>query len=126
MSMLFLLPLLSFGCGRETTLDRLPVHGAVTKPDGERLNGSISFIPAPGQKGPSATTKLDEGKYAFDRTNGPTAGPHKVIIKRVISREASRSAIDNKQPIAENGAEWTLSVTVADDGQYLQYLSIER
>jgi hypothetical protein len=118
--------LFSCGCGRGTTVDRLPIHGTVAKADGEQLNGSISFLPAPGQKGPSATTKLEQGKYAFDRANGPAVGPHKVIIKRVIGREESRKAIAAGQPTAQNGAEWILSVTIADDGQYLQDLTIER
>lgn len=127
-AVLILLGLLSLhcGCGRESGVDRLPVHGTVKMASGERLNGSITFIPAQGQSGPSATTKLDEGKYEFDRTNGPTAGPHTVIVKRVVSRAVTLKAIAAKQRIRENGAEWTLSADVADNGQYLQDFTLDK
>ena len=127
-AVLILLGLLSLdcGCGGEQDLNRLPVHGTVTMASGERLNGSITFLPAQGQSGPSVTTKLDEGKYEFDRTNGPTAGPHTVIIKRLVSRADSLKAIAAKQPSRVSGAEWTLSADVADNGQYLQDFTLNR
>ena len=127
-AVLILLGLLSLhcGCGPGDRVDRLPVHGTVTMASGERLNGSIAFVPAQGQSGPSATTKLDEGKYEFDRTNGPTTGPHTVIIRRVVSRADSLKAIAAKQQTRENGAPWTLSADVADDGQYLQDFTLDR
>jgi hypothetical protein len=127
-AVLILLGLLSLqcGCGRGHRVTRLPVHGTVTMASGERLNGSITFVPAQGRGGPSATTNLAEGKYEFDRTNGPTAGPHTVIIRRVVSRADSLKAIAARQPIRENRAEWTLSADVAENGQYLQDFTIDK
>jgi hypothetical protein len=93
---------------------------------GERLNGSITFIPAQGQSGPSATTKLDEGQYEFDCTDGPTAGPHTVIIKRVVSRSRTHPTLASKQGNQESSAEWTLAVDVVDNGQYVQDLTIDQ
>ena len=116
--------LLPCGCGGEPGPVRLPVHGTVTMASGERLNGSITFLPAEGQSGPSATTKLEEGKYEFDRTNGPTAGPHTVKMRRVVSRADSLKAIAAKQRPRESGAEWTLSADVTDSGQYLQDFTV--
>jgi hypothetical protein len=112
------------GCSSEHGPDRLPLHGTVTMPNGERLSGSITFIPAQGHTGPSATAKLEEGKYEFDRTNGPTAGPHSVILRRVVSRADSQKAIRENQPNRENGAEWTLSADVAENGKYLQDFTV--
>jgi hypothetical protein len=125
---LILLAFLSLlcGCGRETEVDRFPVHGTVTMASGERLNGSITFLPAQGQSGPSATTKLEEGKYEFDRTSGPTAGPHTVIIRRVVSRADTLKAIAAKQRPRENGAEWTLSADVAKNGQYVHDFHLDK
>jgi hypothetical protein len=102
------------------------MHGTVTLASGERLNGSITFLPAEGQSGPSATTKLNAGKYEFDSTNGPTAGPHTVILKRVVGRADTLKAIEAKQRLPENGAEWTLSVDIADNGQYLQDFTLDK
>jgi hypothetical protein len=123
-----LLGLLSvqFGCSDEKLVTRFPVHGTVKMASGERLNGSITFLPAKGLSGPSATTKVAEGKYEFDSTNGPAAGPHDVIVRRLITRAASLKAIKDKQPLRENGAQWTLSADVADDGQYLKDFNIDK
>ena len=127
-AVLIFLGLLSLhgGCGSGNRVDRLPVRGTVTMASGERLSGSITFVPAEGKSGPPATTKLNEGKYEFDRTNGPTAGPHTVIMRRVVSREDSLETIAAKQPARENGAEWTLSADVADDGKYLRDFTLDR
>ncbi|MBN2580714.1 MAG: hypothetical protein JXB10_17140 [Pirellulales bacterium] len=116
---------LNYGCGRGHHAERLPVRGTVTMASGERLNGSITFVPVRGRSGPSATTKLDAGKYEFDRTNGPTAGPHAVIIKRVVSRTDSMKTIAAGQRSQENIAEWTLSADIVDNGHYLQDLTID-
>jgi hypothetical protein len=127
-AVLILLGLLSLlcGCGSETRVKRSPVHGTVTMASGERLNGSITFLPAQGQSGPSATTSLAEGKYEFDRTNGPATGPHTVIIRRVVTREDSLKAIRAKQKPRENGAEWTLSADVSETGQGVQDFNIDK
>ena len=118
--------LLNCGCGSETRVKRLPVHGTVTMASGERLTGSITFLPAPGKSGPSATTNLEEGKYAFDGTNGPATGPHTVIIRRVVTRADSLRAIKAKQRPQQNGAEWTLSADVSDSGQSVQDFNLDK
>src|SRR4051794_10110705 len=89
--LLGLLPLAA-GCPAKGALDRLPIHGTVTLPGGEKLNGAISFLPASpasphgSNPRPSARTKLTEGSYQFDRSDGPTAGPQQVLIQRIVPR----------------------------------------
>jgi hypothetical protein len=123
-----LLGLLSLhcGCGSEHGVDRLPVHGTVKMAGGELLNGSITFRPKKDKPGPSATTNLAEGKYEFDSTNGPTAGPHDVIIRRVVKRADAHQPIAAKQGNQENGTEWNLSADVVDNGQYLQDFTLDK
>jgi hypothetical protein len=131
---------LLFGCGRKG-LDRLPVHGTVTFANGEKPDCSIMFKPAKGQPGPSATTKVVNGNYQFDRTNGPTAGPHTVTVARIIHRSlqklsdkkasAEKKPATNKKTAADNQAgpdektEWTESADIADDGRYLQDFTLK-
>jgi hypothetical protein len=103
------------GCQRPSQIVRLPVHGAVTV-GGESLSGSITFVPAKGESGPAATTKVEEGKYAFDRNHGPTAGPHIVIMRRLHGREGGPSA--GGQEPRNNGTECSRTADLADDGQY--------
>ncbi len=114
-----LAPLL-IGCGKGKGVERLPLHGTVTLANGERPSGSISFLPAKGQSGPSATAKLANGSYQFDRSNGPAAGPHTVKVKRIVPRSSVMESLAKKQPIAKTQSEWTSSADVANDGQYLQ------
>jgi hypothetical protein len=118
--------LLHCGCSKETRLQRVPMHGAVTMKSGELLNGSITYIPAEGQKGPSATATLKEGKYEFDRTNGPAAGPHTVTITRIVTREDSMKALRSKKPPMQSGVKWTFSAEVADDGQCTKDFAIDQ
>jgi hypothetical protein len=114
------------GCDSETHVKRFPVHGTVTMASGEKLNGSITFLPAAGHSGPSATASLVEGQYTFDRTNGPAAGPHQVIITRIVSRADSMKAIAAKQPPKANLAKWTFSAELTDDGPGVQDFTINK
>jgi hypothetical protein len=113
------------GCGRVTSLKRFPVHGTVTMPNGERINGSITFLPAEGQSGPAATATLAEGKYEFDSDNGPTVGPHTVTIRRLVSRSDTMKAISAKQKPLVN-AEWTLKADITAESQGLLDFTIDK
>jgi hypothetical protein len=72
------------GCGQRNSPARLPIYGTVTLAGGEKPNGSISFVPDDGNSGPAAMTALAEGRYQFNETNGPTPGPHKVIVRQLV------------------------------------------
>lgn len=76
----------SAGCGSGSSVARLPLEGTIRLNTQETFNGSITFVPAEGRSGPAATTAILEGKYRFDATNGPTAGPHRAIVKRIDSK----------------------------------------
>jgi hypothetical protein len=114
--------LLLAGCGAGGGIVRLPVRGAVTLRSGDQLSGSITFLPAGGQHGPAATTTVSAGAYHFDRTNGPTAGPHRVVIKRVVSKSAMLESRGSRNPRAPKEAaqgseprmEWTVSADVTE------------
>jgi hypothetical protein len=74
------------GCGTRGNVTRLRIEGTVSLSGGEKLNGSITFVPAEGLSGPAATTAIVDGKYRFAETNGPTSGPHRVIVRRIDSK----------------------------------------
>jgi hypothetical protein len=113
------------GCGKGGAL-RLPVHGVVSLSNGEALTGSITFAPVEGTPGPGATTALSDGRYQFDRHDGPTAGPHRVIVRRAVAKRTLLESRGDKTPPASKAAapgatpkmEWTLSADVTDDGTY--------
>lgn len=120
-SILLGLALLVVGCGKGTSVKRFPVYGAVTLVSGEKLNGSITFLPASGRKGPAATTALVDGNYRFDRNNGPAAGLQTVIV----SEARTARSLPTKRVVEKTRREWTLSIDVTDDGQYSHDFTLE-
>ncbi|MGA2255743.1 MAG: hypothetical protein ABSG53_13945 [Thermoguttaceae bacterium] len=103
-------------------MNRFPVHGTVTLASGEKLNGSISFLPA---KGPAATTALKEGSYKFDRNNGPVAGPQTVIVTRVFPRSSVMESPPDNKAVPGTKAKWNQSTDISDDGQYVHDFTLE-
>ncbi len=64
------------GCGGTG----VPVYGEVAL-DGKPLqSGVIKFVPHAGVPGPTASTTIEDGEYAFGRSNGPVAGNYSVEI----------------------------------------------
>jgi hypothetical protein len=118
------LALLPAGCGK-AELGRLPVYGSVSCSSGEKLSGSISFLPDKGNSGPAATTGLVNGEYHFDRNNGPTAGTHRVVINKITHDRQATRALPPRGPRTDSGASaveektsWTLSADVPAGGPY--------
>ena len=113
------------GCRGGTSLDRLPVHGTLTVVGGDKLNGSITFLPAGGRGGPAATTGIVDGSYQFDRQNGPTSGRQDVLVKRIVPRGETLKSLSEKKPARPVKSEWTRSADIADDGQYVQDFALD-
>ena len=73
--------LLAVGCGSQSGPQRIAVNGTVTR-DGKKIEGgSISFLPAEGHSGPAANGVISGGEYSFSTETGPTAGPHRVLVR---------------------------------------------
>ena len=114
------------GCGGGSGFERLPVYGTVALVGGEKFSGSISFVPEKGTSGPAATVSLIDGVYQFDRRDGPSEGPHRVIVQRVIPKDAALANRKKKNaaPLVkpkvekESRMDWTLSANVPADGNY--------
>jgi hypothetical protein len=59
---------------------RQPITGLVTV-DGQSIQqGSITFLPDRGHRGPAASSAITAGRYRFTTENGPTPGDHRVIV----------------------------------------------
>ena len=50
------------------------IHGANDR------NGEISFVAMGPPERPLATTRIERGQYAFDRSNGPCSGLCRVLV----------------------------------------------
>ncbi len=114
---------LPLGCGRSGGFERLPVGGTVTQGGGERFNGTITFLPADG-KSPAAILSLTNGEYQFNRHNGPSAGPHRVIVNKVLAKgpmlqsRGSRAASGRAAAGGPAKTQWTQSANVTAEGPY--------
>ena len=120
------------GCSQRPGEARLPIAGKVSLASGERLSGSVTFVPTEGHSGPAATTSVVDGHYEFDRTNGPTAGPHRVIVVRSVSKDSVLAArMDKKSKdskgaaTAESKLQWTLLIDLPAVGSNQCNLSLE-
>jgi hypothetical protein len=118
------LALFAAGC-RRSGPDRVPLHGTVKTVSGDRFDASITFLPSDGKKRPAATASVRNGEYRFDRTNGPTAGPTKIIVRRFARRDEALRAIAKRKPVPQARSEWTLAADVADDGRYVRDFTLE-
>ncbi len=113
------------GCSKGPAA-RLPVHGTVSFANGAKLSGSITFVPTAGHAGPAATTTLADGDYQFDRNTGPTAGPHQVIIRRILSKSAALTTRGKKNAELPPPAEWALAVDLPDSDAQPCNLTLDR
>ena len=90
---------------------------------GERFNGTITFLPADG-KSPAAILSLTNGEYQFNRHNGPSAGPHRVIVNKVLAKgpmlqsRGSRAASGRAAAGGPAKTQWTQSANVTAEGPY--------
>lgn len=111
------------GCGRQNAAARLPVFGRASGPGGEKFNGSITFLPAPGREAPAAIGSIVQGEYRFDATNGPTAGAWDVVIRSAPTKgpppraAASRSSAPGQAKNAPT-TEWKFPAVVPAAGPY--------
>jgi hypothetical protein len=115
------------GCSRPSGVERLPVYGSVSEPSGEKISGSISFVPDRGKPGPGAVASLIQGEYRFDKTNGPTAGLHRVIVTRTATKDPTgkQAGSPKGQPAGKKDADtrsptapWIVSADVPAKGPY--------
>lgn len=72
------------GCGGTPGADREAVSGTVTREGIPIDTGTITFRPTGG--GTAASTSITDGKYQFDKLNGPVTGTQKVEIVQFARR----------------------------------------
>ncbi len=108
----------------------MPVHGTVQTAAGEKFDASICFQPLDGKR-PVANGMVKNGEYRLDRSNGPTAGPAKVIVRRIVRRADSAASRTKPKPGPATKAsspgklEWTETRDVKDDGSYTQDFTLK-
>ncbi|MBI5759377.1 MAG: hypothetical protein HZA46_12735 [Planctomycetales bacterium] len=100
------------GCSQSSGPRRVPVRGTVKLAGQLFQPTSISFQPTEGHSGPAANTAIVNGVYQFTTEDGPTAGPHRVLIS-VAPAKGSGGENDPPRP---KKTRWEFSVTVPEAG----------
>lgn len=92
------LPAVVIGC-QDNAPVRQAVRGRVVVGTDDAVNGSIMFVPAPGQSGPAASASVNDGAYEFDSAAGPLPGKYRVVL--TLDADESESLIESDAaPIA--------------------------
>ena len=108
------------GCGKSDGVDRASVEGKVTL-DGVAIeDGSIAFIPAGGNKGPTAGGVIRDGRYSIAGAHGPVLGRHRVEIH--ASRKTGKKI---QTPMASPGTMMDETVEAVPD-RYNAASTLER
>lgn len=72
--------LFCWGCGGSDGPPRSSVRGKITLDGAEIAEGTITFFPTGGTKGPTAGTTISAGRYAIAADRGPVAGRYRIEI----------------------------------------------
>lgn len=81
--MCLLLASSALGCGRKSEIERVIVHGMVTR-DGEPMpKGRITLFPIGETKGPVSGAEIKQGAYRIDINGGVPVGTHRVAFHEV-------------------------------------------
>lgn len=73
--------------------------------------GSVNFLPVEGHKGPVASCGIEQGAYRFTAENGPTPGPHRVVI----SLGPVKGSDSVGAPGGTTKTRWEIAVTVSEE-----------
>lgn len=98
--------LVFLGCGGDADPNRRAIYGSVQLNGHPVEKGAISFLPAPGSKGPAAVTVIAQGEYRFTAATGPFPGAHRVVIdiESPAAAEAPAGTIPSAEPATGDGA----------------------
>ncbi len=114
------------GCTGGDGPDRVPMRGSVTRDGSPVAQGTVSLLPAEGHSGPAATTAIEQGRFEFDGTNGPAAGPHRLVVSLGLDK-ADFLATAGKEgagrgrtgpPVAPSAGRWEFRVDVPKQGPF--------
>ena len=104
------------GCGGEQGPKRIVVSGKVRRGGQPMTNASISYLPEAGHSGPAATTGIIDGQYRFTSKNGPSAGPHGVVIRLGAPGKGFGK---KEEDVPESGARsWQFKADVPEEGPW--------
>lgn len=100
------------GCGGPSGPQRVAVDGSILSSEKLLPNGTIRFLPEPGNNSPIAITTVTGGLYRFTEADGPYPGKYKVAVNLELDYSvlAKMSSSSSEAPPMN----WEEKVTVPD------------
>ncbi|MBI1310950.1 hypothetical protein GC176_06545 [bacterium] len=100
------------GCGGSDGPRRVAVTGTVTRAGSPVEIGSVGILPSGDHSGPAANGAVENGEFVFDSSNGPTPGPHRIVIRSLIPKdELMRLQAEGKEPKMS----WVFPLEIPDE-----------
>lgn len=116
------LGLVTHGCSGETGPKRVKVAGIVERRAEPLVNGTITFLPTAGHNGPAANGTITNGKFEIPAADGPTPGPHQVLINLLPGKMSAEFAAGQPGRKASNRTRWELKADVADEKSDFEFI----
>lgn len=104
--------LICSGCSKPSGPRRVNASGAVRLAGQPLPPGSISFQPDQGHTGPAANGAIADGRYRLTTEDGPTPGPHRIVI----TLAPPKGVASPNDPPRPKRARWEFSMIVPDAG----------
>lgn len=89
---LMLFTMVGLGCSGQSGPQRIAVDGIVDHKAQPLVNGTITIVPSGKQGGPAANGMIEQGKFHIPAGEGPSEGPHTVIINLTPQKSGSHTA----------------------------------
>jgi hypothetical protein len=114
------------GCG-QNAWKGVGIEGTVNAAGVPLPKGSISFLPAPGQTGPSATGIIENGRFRILGADGPLPGPHKVLVYLDFDPKKSAMGPSGLCPVSPPSGKtrWETAVEIPAAASYLCDLKLD-
>ena len=108
------------GCGGPSEPPRIPGSGLVTLDGAGVTDFSITFSPKQEVSGPSATTTVKDGAYAFTTITGPVAaGSYRVVVEEPPVRiPKNLRGKGGSETIPRQARHWEFEFTVPEEGPF--------
>ncbi len=109
------LALMGQGCTGDKGPARIRVMGVVERRAEPLVNGTITFLPANGHEGPAANGVIQNGKFDIPAAEGPTVGPHQVLINLLPGKMSPEFAAGMSGAKTPQRSRWEFPVEVSND-----------
>ncbi len=107
--------LVGLGCSGDKGPLRVRVIGVVERKAEPLVNGTITFLPAKGHKGPAANGVIQNGKFDIPAAEGPTVGPHQVLISVLPGKMSAEFKAGMSAPKPSMRTRWELEADVTKE-----------